>query len=267
MRKCILISLSFALIICFGCSKNPSETESNNWDPSLPKIPVPANVGDELPEKSDEVLLKIGAALSDFNPYVEEIYDRTGYRDSVGCPIYDWITQDERIVLISDSCRTYLGAEQEIFINEIPRIAHKRYWKKVFSVNLDENTHYSQAHSVTYGISETNGQEFSLTIGAEVSAWFVSVKTEITSSVSYEIKHSTETKIEKTFSGDGAAGKITVVTVWQLVDKFAICNSEGEEVTENSKDLFCDKIRLAIIKSVDEASEDNFYLSSVSFTK
>ena len=109
---------------------------------------------------------------------------------------YYWELQNKHIEFLKDGELQYIDAgDQYISITEIPRIKHSRYWKKVFSVIIDENASYSETHSITYGVSETRGQEFSITIGGEVSAWFVTVSTEISNSVSYEISYNTETTI------------------------------------------------------------------------
>ena len=264
--KFILISgiLLFVLILLTACPQKEENDNNGVTPPSdMPPIPVPAYVGESLPEKSEEITLGIGKEIDNFSPYVEEIKE---VAPGVG---YYWHSYEgvQPPDLLIDGEIQCIGIDNDICITEIPRIKHTRYWKKVFSVAIDESASYSEMHSITYGVSETKGQEFSVTIGGEVSAWFVTVSTEISNSVSYEISSSTETTIDKEFSCDGTEGKITVFTVWQLVDRFSICNSNGEEVTEENKTLFGDRIRLAPIESIEEVSDKQFYLSTVLFDK
>ena len=263
--KSILISviLLFGLILLTACPQN--EVNNNNSSPpsDMPPVPVPSYVGDSLPEKSEEITLGIGKEIDNFSPYVEEIKE---VAPGVG---YQWFIYDgdQPPDLLIDGEIQYIGIDNDICITEIPRIKHSRYWKKVFSVVIDESASFAETQSITYGVSETKGREFSVTIGGEVSAWFVTVSTEVSNSVSYEISYSTETTIDKEFSCEGTEGKITVFTVWQLVDRFSICNSNGEEVTEDTKTLFSDRIMLKPIKSIEEASDKQFYLSTVLFDK
>jgi len=258
----------FFFILLTGCpqsgEENPPDDNTNPPPQSdLPPVPVPSYVGDSLPEKSDEIIIKIGDELDNFNPYVEQIYNRNAMGG------FSWEDKWTHIDLLINDEIQYIGWEGCVYLNEIPRIKHSRYWKKVFSVVIDESASYSETHSITYGVSETRGQEFSVTVGGEVSTWFVTVSTEISNSVSYEISYSTETTIDKEFSCDGTEGKITIFTVWQLVDRFSISNSKGEEISDDdeSKTLFSQTIKIHPIDSVEEVSDKQFYLSTVLFDK
>jgi hypothetical protein len=264
-RKSFAFLLVLSALIIASCADAPDDP------PSEPTpVPLPRSISDPVfmsTSVSAETDAGISEPLGDFTPYVLNKFDRTGAYDPITfLPVYDWIAVDARTTLVENGSVLYWGTMHEIAA-EPPRLKHTRYWRKVFSVVLGENTEYSEEHAVTYGISTTEGNEFGITVGLEVNAWFATMKAEISASFSYDITHSTETSTSKTFTAQGAGGKYTVFTVWQRVNRFYLCDSSGTTL-HDSKDVLCDRLQLRPDKYYfDEASESEYYLSTVMFDK
>jgi hypothetical protein len=266
-RRILTPAIILSALLSASCS-NPSGPDDPPPAPS--PVPLPTSVYDPVfmsTNVSAETAAGISEPIDGFEPFVLEMFDRTGVNDpNTHLPIYDWISKNQRMTLVENGSIMYLGSRGEVAV-EAPRLKHTRYWRKVFSVDLGENTSFSEAHSVTYGISTTEGSEFGITVGLEVNAWFVTMKAEISASFSHEITNSSETSTEKTFSAQGSEGKNTVFTVWQLVDRFYLCDSEGNTLSED-KDALCNRLRLRGDKYYfEEASESEYYLSTVMFDK
>jgi hypothetical protein len=263
-RSFVYLLILSALIIA-SCADSPDDPAP---DPAPSPVPLPTSIYDPVflaTNVSAETEAGISAPIPDFTPYVLEMYDWNGTYNS-GYRVFDWIPQNKQMTLVEDGSINYFGW-QLLVGTEPPRLKHTRYWRKIFSVILGENTEYSEAHSVTYGISETEGREFSVTVGMEADAWFVTMKAEITASFSYDITHSSETSTSKTFTAQGAEGKDTVFTVWQRVNRFYLCDSNGTTLRDD-KDVLCDRLHLRDDKYYfEEASESEYFLSTAMFDK
>jgi len=261
VKRIFLPFLLVSLIFFTSCQ----EATPPDDQPVVSPVPVPGSVDDPaFPMVSEEVTLGISQPISDYTPIVTEWKDWDGTYDN-GLRNFVWFPQNERKVLVQDGEFQYHGWNTTIHLYQAPHIKHTQYWKRLFSVKLDGNTEYSESHSVTYGISETKGQEFSVSIGIEISAWFVNLSAEISQTSSYEITHSSETNTTKTFTCQGTAGKITVFSVWQRIDRFYICDADGKTVAANPEAL-SGTIRLGSDDSwFEERNESNFYLSAVLF--
>jgi hypothetical protein len=268
MRIC---RLAWLCILCgFALAACDLGNDNNTPDPKPSPVPVPTSV-DDLVFSNTGVSAEIDAGISEpipeFTPYVNEMYNWNGtYDPETHLRVFTWQPVGARTTLVHNGMIQYLGYSGTVAV-ETPRLKHTRYWRKVFSVVLGENTSFSEERAVTYGISETEGHEFSLTVGIEANAWFLTLKTEVSASTSYEITHSTETSTAKTFSAQGADGKETVFTVWQLVNRFYLCDADGVTLHDN-KDVLCDRLRLLPGEYYfEEASESEYYLSTVAFDK
>jgi len=262
-RKTILFPFALAgLLVCAACA-TPVDP-----DPYTSPVPVPLYVNDpvfQATTRSEETTVGISAPIEKFSPYVAKVYtwDNVTYVD--GYRIFSWQDVNARKDLVVNGHTQYLYWQGTVHVSQIPRLKHVCYWRKLFSVVLGSNTEYSESHTVTYGISTTQGQEFSVTIGMEISAWFATLSAEISQSFSYELTQSSEASTSKTFTAQGADGKSTVFTVWQLVDKFYLCDSDGNTLADN-KDLLSDTIQLGVADYYfEESNESTFYLSTVQF--
>jgi hypothetical protein len=243
--------------------------DNHTPDPKPSPVPTPTSVDDPVFNKtgvSVEIDAGISEPIPDFKPYVDEMLDWDGKTYDSGNRVFSWVPKDARMTFYKEGSPQYYGWQLMVG-TEQPRLKHTRYWRKVFSVVLGENTSFSEERAVTYGISETEGHEFSVTVGIEAEAWFLTLKAEVSASTSYEITHSTETSTAKTFSAQGADGKETVFTVWQLVNRFYLCDANGVTLHDTTN-VLSDRLRLHPGEYYfEEASESEYYLSTVAFDK
>lgn len=235
-------TIRYAMICVFltalvACGSDSSVTPGNNNPPPepslLPEVPVPDSPADLLPAKSDDLDVGLSAPLRTFVPMVERM-----------CQMKDdaslmWTTENRRLRLVcNDGVRAEAmcdpSAVDRAYIDESPRLLHRRYWKRLRQVVMDPGTDYSHQETVTYGSSTTNSvsQSFSQTIGVEVSAsaGWGPFSAEVTASYSQtntreevrSVTFSEESSFTDTYSVASDPAKTIVFGLWQLVDVFVI---------------------------------------------
>ena len=133
-------------------------------------------------------------------------------------------------VLMLGECPLYLGELGEVA--EKPYIVRSVYWKKVFQKTLGAGTTYSKEHSYTKGTEETNGMSFGWSIGISTELGWGPVSTEISmefhQDFSREITVYEESTVTDTYECTAPAGKTVIFALWQLRERYTICNEAGE---------------------------------------
>ena len=119
-----------------------------------------------------------------------------------------------------------------------PVIERRLYWQKIFQVTVGAGSSYEHQHSYTHGTSETTGMSFGYSIGISVSAgWgFVSteIETEFHQDFSHEVTINDEETFTKTYSAAAPEGKILVLALWQLRERYVITDGQGNDWSDPS---------------------------------
>jgi hypothetical protein len=114
-----------------------------------------------------------------------------------------------------------------------PHVERRLYWHKVFQTAIGAGASYSEEHSYTYGTSETTGMSFGWSIGISVSAGWAFVSAEISSEFHQDFEHSvtisSEETVTRTYSADAPEGKIKLLALWQLRERYVITDGEGND--------------------------------------
>jgi hypothetical protein len=233
----VMICSILATLLALSCEDSSVAPGGNGNPPPepsvLPTIPVPSSPTDPLPAKSEEVDVGLSSPLRTFVPMVNRM-----------CQMKDdaslmWTTENRRLRLV---CNDGVLSEAmcdptalvRTYLDESPRLLHRRYWKRLKQVVMDPGTEYSHAETVTYGSSTTNtvSQSFSQTIGVEVSAsaGWGPFSAEVTASYSQtttreevrSVTFSEESSFTDVYSVASDPLKTIVFGLWQLVDVFVI---------------------------------------------
>ncbi len=163
----------------------------------------------------------------------------SGWNDINGVlPIYAIMETDELltddglteipVVLLGES-PLYLGDLG--IVEDTPHIVRNVYWTKVFQTTLGAGATYSQEHSYTRGTSETNGMSFGWSIGISTEIGWGPVSTQIEmefhQDFSHEVTVSEETTYTRTYECTAPADQTVVFALWQLRERYTICDSDG----------------------------------------
>jgi hypothetical protein len=110
------------------------------------------------------------------------------------------------------------------------------YWKKVFQRTLGAGATYSQEHSYTQGTEESTGMSFGWSIGISTSLGWGPVSAEISTEFHQDFNHEMtvyeESTVTDTYECTAPAGKTVIFALWQLRERFTICNQAGEPWTD-----------------------------------
>lgn len=113
-----------------------------------------------------------------------------------------------------------------------PVLVRSVYWAKVFQRTIGAGATYTQAHSYTHGTSETNGMSFGWSIGISTSLGWgpvsAKISTEFHQDFEREISVSEETTVTRTYECTAPADKTVVFALWQLRERYTICDADGE---------------------------------------
>jgi hypothetical protein len=96
-----------------------------------------------------------------------------------------------------------------------------------------------------------------MSLGLSASGWGLGLSAELTQTFSREVTVSSESSVTKTFTCYSEQGKTIQFTVWQLVDGFRICDSNGDPFTDAEYDFY-------ELPQVDNET-DQLYMSVVEF--
>lgn len=126
-------------------------------------------------------------------------------------------------------------------IAEQPHIVRKVYWQKVFQKTLGAGTTYSKEHSYTKGTEETTGMSFGWSIGISTELGWGPVTTEISAEFHQDFDRSMtvyeESTVSDTYECTAPAGKTVIFALWQLRERFMICDEAGEPWTDSKYQL------------------------------
>lgn len=136
-------------------------------------------------------------------------------------------------------CARY-EAEQPIFLGAYagatvaPHVQRRLYWKRIFQISMDEGNEYTYNYTKTRGVSETQGQSFGWSIGVSVTASWAFVSATIESEFHQDFHREMTISDEVTTSHSYTAlpadpGKVKVVALWQLHERFVITDAAGDE--------------------------------------
>lgn len=138
----------------------------------------------------------------------------------------------------ADPVPALILGESPIFLGELgevderPYVVRNVYWTKVFQKTLGAGATYSELHSYTTGTSETNGMSFGWSIGIETTVeWaFASarISAEFHQDFDREVTVYDESTVEKTYECTAPPNKTVIFAVWQLRERYTICNADGE---------------------------------------
>jgi hypothetical protein len=122
-----------------------------------------------------------------------------------------------------------------------PRIVRQVYWTKVFQVTLGPGASYSEEHSYTHGTSETNGMSFGWSIGISTEIGWGPVSTQIETEFHQDFNHevtiSEESTFTKTYECTAPQDRTVLFALWQLRERYVICDDEGEPWTDAKYEL------------------------------
>ena len=268
-----IAGIGLVLAILSGCPGMGPPTDGVPVDglpPNTPAVPVPTYPGESLPSTS-ETLVYQEADIGDFEPQLDHVppdivddyptavavtYDphpqqRLMVDDGV---IVDPVTIHVRVHYVAASGDTDRDGPP---LDERPIVRWVRYWRKLVSVTVPYPTNYQQSHTYTEGTSETTGESFAISLGLSAGAWGVGLSSELTYTFNREVTISTEESVTRTFTCDSIPDTVIQFTVWQLVDEYQICNSDGSLFTDPQYDFFS---ALAV-----ESETEQLYMSVVEF--
>lgn len=121
-------------------------------------------------------------------------------------------------------------------VAERPYVVRSVYWKKVFQRTLGAGATYSQEHSYTQGTEESTGMSFGWSIGISTSLGWGPVSAEISTEFHQDFEHEMtvyeESTVTDTYECTAPAGKTVIFALWQLRERFTICNQAGEPWTD-----------------------------------
>ncbi len=134
----------------------------------------------------------------------------------------------------------YYETNQPVFLGAAagasvaPHVQRRLYWKRIFQLSMDAGNEYTYSYTKTRGVSETQGQSFGWSIGVSVSAsWgFISatIESEFHQDFHREMTISDEVTTTHSYTALPAdPGKIKVVALWQLYERFVITDADGVE--------------------------------------
>lgn len=273
MKRCSslvgMIGATLATVLAAGCGE---DSPAPRPSPYMPAIPVPTSPTDDLPVRSAEVVVGLSSPLETFEPIVSEI-ELMWDSGAVA-----WVTMNRRALLVCGpvlpeyACDPARG--DRAFVSAAPRLAHRRYWRKLKQVTLEPGASYSKEESITYGTStsSTESREFSRTIGVEVTAeggwgaFGVSVtgyyeQTE-TATLVQSVSFDTEHTISETYAVEPDAGHTRVYALWQLVDKFSYVDADLVRIHESST---LRHVRMPAIVEIEFPNSDVIYQSVTAF--
>lgn len=109
----------------------------------------------------------------------------------------------------------------------------RSYWALVpntYTQVTPGNT-YTKSYTTTYGISETDAQSLSATLGVEVKG----ISASLTAEFSHSVTTSTESSETTQYTvGGPAEGQTRVWMLWQLVDEFCLIDPNTNDVIANT---------------------------------
>lgn len=265
------VGIGVALLILSGCPV--SELPADDLPANTPAVPLPTYPGESLPATS-EILVYMEADIGDFEPQLDNVPPSViaAYPGAV------WVYHDphpQQRLMVDDGAivdpvllRIKVEYSSGTFgpldrngpaLAECPKVRWVRYWKRLVSVVIPHPTNYQQSHTYTEGTSETTGESFAISLGLSASGWGVGLSAQLTYTFNREVTISSETSVTKTFTCESEPGKVLQFTVWQLIDEYQICDSDGDLFTDPEYD---------VSSSLAVASEtDQLYMSVVKFSQ
>ncbi len=132
-------------------------------------------------------------------------------------------------VLLLGESPLYLAGLVEI--DDRPYITRNVYWAKVFQKTIGAGAAYSEEHSYTKGTEESTGMSFGWSIGISTSLTWGPVSAEISAEFhqdfSRDITVYEESTTTKTYECTAPPGQTVIFAVWQLRERYTICNAAG----------------------------------------
>ncbi|MGD2114526.1 MAG: hypothetical protein PVG07_05730 [Acidobacteriota bacterium] len=197
-----------------------------------PRPEVPPNVTEVgLPSESDSVENR-GATL-DYLP-VAQFCTATKCKwtiTDINYPILSIMTPDGKVVQPDyevegnfDDLLDVLMMAPESDLGEGTRISQVRFWRRLTQAWVPADEPHVTRVSVTEGITETESQSLSFTVGAKVGfnkVIFAELSAQLTESFGYSVSVSSEQTITEEFSF-GEAPAEQVVGVYQLMERYVI---------------------------------------------
>ncbi len=120
-------------------------------------------------------------------------------------------------------------------LQEMPRVQRLRFWKRITVPNiLQYPTQYAETHSYSQGTAEQWGRSLSFSLGGTGEQWDISLSAKLTATFTHQVTISSEQTITQQFTASSIEGKTVVFTVWQLMETYRLCNSDGTDYTDPS---------------------------------
>jgi hypothetical protein len=116
-------------------------------------------------------------------------------------------------------------------VSTMPYLERRYYWRRIFQTRIDAGASYSQEHSYMVGTELTMGMSFGYSIGYSGTAnWgLVSETIEVEFHMDFNFEWSCSMEETKTETYRcGPLDETVIFAVWQLRERFVICDENGD---------------------------------------